>query len=244
MKKKIRIKRVIVMLVCVSVVVLVPMFLFSMRNSNKKQITIKTELGDELHIVAEVKGFLATQGLYYSIEADVPSWSFEFESFGEYKMPKDPFSSYKEIGHFGNTNFYRFEDRIIFFTLVNDQKYMDSFYVGEKSFGYNRELYDCDRILFKDFSKYYNDENDPYESVLEDILLTENIEYIYRFGSILAVDKNTNVQILLERYAVGEFSEKELESFRDSSITQSEIEQWATSTLAEYDSIIIPKENN
>ena len=60
------------------------------------------------------------------------------------------------------------------------------------------------------------------------------IEYIYRFVTILAVDKNIGVQMLLERYTTGDFSEKELESFEGLSHTKEEIKQWAAEMLAVY----------
>ena len=40
--------------------------------------------------------------------------------------------------------------------------------------------------------------------------------------------------MLLERYTTGDFSEKELESFKDSSHTKEEIKQWAAEMLAVY----------
>ncbi len=83
------------------------------------------------------------------------------------------------------------------------------------------------------------DDNTDYMNAIDkaraDMLLTENIDYIYPIAPVVYQKNSDDIKPLLERYANGNFSDAELHSLNESSHTQEEIIQWAKELLAKTD---------
>lgn len=183
---------------------------------------LETELGDKLTFEIYLSGNL--HGMYptYFINSDELEGRVYFVNEDTKKLPDEPLSSFEEVGSFENTNFYRFLDHIIW---VNDNQYLGWF-----ASAYNIGNYRVFSSIYGDGTDYMN----AVDEAMTDMLLTENIDYIYQVGTVLAEKKNNDMRPLLERYAIGDFSDAEMLSFNESTHTQDEIIQWAKEMLEQY----------
>ena len=185
---------------------------------------LETELGDKLTFEIYLSGNL--HGMYptYCVDGDDLKGRVYFRYYERETLPNDPLSSFEEIGNFGNTNFYRFldGDTIIW---VNGNKYLGWFDAT-----CNMSSYQLEVGISANDTDYMN----TIDEVRKDMLLTENIDYIYQVGSVLAEKKSKDIEPLLEKYALGDFSSAEILSFNESTHTKDEIIQWAKELLEEY----------
>lgn len=202
--------------------VLMLIFVFSGCGNRHKFYDLDTTLGDKFTFEIYLSGNM--HGMYpnYIIDGDDLKGRICFVNRESETLPKDPLSSFEEVGRLGNTNFYRFQDHIIW---VNSNKYLGWFASNAVMWSYKLDL-----AMYGDGSDYIS----AVDEAMADILLTENIDYIYRVGSVLAEKKSTDMRSLLERYVIGDFSDAELSSFNESTHTQEDIIQWAKEMLEPY----------
>ncbi len=183
---------------------------------------LETELGDKLTFEIYLSGNLHGMYPHYIIDSDYLEGRISFTDRESETLPDDPLSSFEELGNFGNTNFYKFQEHIIF---VNGSKYLSWFDSTYDMWSYK---------LFLDIYGYDLGYMNAIDEAMANMLLTENIDYIYQVGSVLAEKKSNDIRPLLERYALSNFSDAEMSSFNESEHTQEEIIQWAKDMLEQY----------
>lgn len=191
-----------------------------------KYYDLETTLGDKLTFEIYLSGNL--HGLYptYCIDGDNLKGRVYFRYYytKSETLPDDPLSSFEEMGRYGDTNFYRFlDDEAIIW--VNSNKYLGWFDATENMSSY---------LLEAGISENDTDYMNAIDEARADMLLTENIDYIYQVGTVLAQKESNDIRPLLERYELGDFSDGEISSFNESTHTQEEIIQWAKEMLEQY----------
>lgn len=217
---KIKMQSLLILFFCF-VLVIVPISLSGC--SNKHDIyNIKTDLGDSLSIKAYLTGNLHGLYLAYDISGEGLEGLAYFYLRDEYltEIPEGLVDSFAEIGSYGNTNFYTLQNEIIY---VYDDERIDLL----------SSVYDLD--AYKSDIECHDDEYmSKRRAAISDIIKSGLFDYIYRYGEILAYEKDEDMKQLLQRYAEGNFSDEELSVNDDSAKTPREMMLWAQGLLNQY----------
>ena len=217
-------RKYILIILLVMTVLLCILYVCRCNYKNHRVYHIKTDSGYTLDIEIDLRGNIDGLCPIYYINCNALEGHVSYPDRRTNSIPPKPLSSFKEIGHYGDTDFYSFQKQTIF---INGGKYLSCFYVD-----YDVQMYEDSMSIYDERMKY--EYIDAINSAIRDILLTEDINYIYQFGPIIAQKGIADIKPMLSRYTTGDFSEKELESFKDSSHTKEEIKQWAAEMLAVY----------
>lgn len=210
-------RKYILIILLIMTVLLCILYVCRCNYKNHRVYHIKTDSGYTLDIEIDLRGNLHGSHPSYCITSQPLRGYIFYLDRNTDSIPPKPLSLFEELGHYGDTDFYSFQKQTIF---INGGKYLGIF-----SNTYSVSSYELDQ-------KY--EPIDAINSAIRDILLTEDINYIYQFGPIIAQKGIADIKPMLSRYTTGDFSEKELESFEDSSHTKEEIKQWAAEMLAVY----------
>lgn len=201
--------------------------LLSSCGQEKKYYTFKTELGDTLCLEISMSGNL--HGMYpgYKIYDDdeninkTDGFVIYVDRTSRDRFPYDPLSNITTVGTYGGHNFYKVFDTLFYY---KKGVYMDSI----------SENFDVD-----DYESYKKDSQVPdfiiYRvQAISDLMKSQNFEYIYRYGEILAFDKDPSMYDMLVRYAHEDFTDSEKQINTSSNITEAYMTIFAQNMLEKY----------
>lgn len=215
-------KKVILCILIILICILVCVFTLKSCLPKYDIYNIKTDLGDCLNIKVCLTGNLHGLYLAYDISGEGLEGLAYFYLRDEYltEIPEGSVDSFAEIGSYGNTNFYTLQNEIIY---VYDDERIDLL----------SSVYDLD--AYKSDIECHDDEYiSKRRAAISDIIKSGLFDYIYRYGEILAYEKDEDMKQLLQRYSEGNFSDEELSINEDSSKTPEEMMLWAEGLLDKY----------
>ncbi len=189
--------------------------------------TFETELGDTLRLEVYMNGNLHGTYPHYLIYDGDKSIEKKngcvlyVDRTNEGCLPDNPTSNITTVGKYGDHNFYKVFDMLFYY---KKDVYMDSL----------TEDFDVD-----DYEYYKKDPQIPdfiiYRvQAISDLIKSQNFEYIYRYGEILAYEKDPYMHEILIRYANEDFTDNEKQINSSSNITEVDMTSFAQNMLEKY----------